>query len=283
LAAAGASPGWRRAAIDVSGDDGGSYARVGVVSAATPMGVARTVLPTGPADRWDRFATVEVELLSQAMWLESRPMLSVLAGANLALIGSEIVQFADAAAVAPGRFRLSGLLRGRLGSEAAIGGHGADERFVLLDRTTMLPFDPPLEALQRRFRFRAAGAGDAGAPALDIAAAGTALRPLAPAHLRLVASAGDVKGQWVRRSRLGFGWADFVDAPLGEASEAYRLDISLDGRPVRSLTLSSDNHVYAAADRVADGGGRLIGFTVSQLSAAVGPGLATTASILLPS
>jgi hypothetical protein len=216
------------------------------------------------------------------MWLESRPELSVLAGANLALIGDEILQFSDATAVSPGRFRLSGLLRGRLGSEAAIGGHAADERFVLLDRATMLPFDPPLEALQRAYRFRAAGTGDAAAPDSDAIARGVALQPLAPAHLALSVIGGDVVGRWVRRSRMGFGWADFVDAPLGEAGEAYRLDIILDGRPVRSLTLAAATHAYTSADRAADGGGTEVGFAVSQLSAAVGPGAVAAAEVRLP-
>lgn len=279
LAAAGRSEGWRRAAIDVSGDQGDSYVRAGTASAATPMGLAGTVLPPGPADCWDRHSAVEIAMLSEAMWLESRPALSVLSGANLALIGNEIVQFSEAEAIAVGRFRLSGLLRGRLGSEAAIVGHGADERFVLLDRTTMLPFDPPPDALQRAFRFRAAGAGDADAPALEVVARGAALRPLAPAHFRLAVSGGDVVAHWVRRSRLGFGWVDFVDAPLGEASEAYRLDIWLDGRPVRSLTLSSASHVYTSADRTADGGGTVVSMAVAQMSAAVGPGETTTGTV----
>jgi hypothetical protein len=105
---------------------------------------------------------------------------------------------------------------------------------------------------------------------------------LSPVRLRMAVSDGHVVAGWVRRSRSGFGWADFVDAPLAEADEAYRLDITLDGRPVRSLTLSENSYVYTAAERATDGGGAQVEFAVSQLSAAVGPGPAATARIDLP-
>lgn len=279
IAAAGASSGWRRAAVEASADAGISYAGIGTVTVATPLGSAVTRMPAGPVDVWDRFSAVEVELLADAMWLEGRPDGSVLAGSNLALVGNEIIQFANAEALAPRRFRLSGLLRGRSGTEAAIGGHVAGERFVLLDRMTLLPFDPPFEALGRALQFRSAGGGDVAASAVVAQAGGAALRPLSPAHLRLQSRAGDVVARWVRRSRAGFDWPDFVDAPLAEAGEFYRVEVTLDGRPARTRSVTLPEYVYTAADRAADGDGSVVGISVSQMSAAVGPGTAIRGSI----
>ncbi|MFZ4687733.1 MAG: phage tail baseplate protein [Polymorphobacter sp.] len=281
VAAAGASAGWRRAGVAVSSDDGVSYAGIGVAAPATVQGTALTALGTGAVAGWDRFASVDIHLLSDAMWLEGRPASAVLAGGNLALIGDELVQFAVAEPLGARRFRLSGLLRGRRGTEAAVVGHAAGERFVLLDPNALLPFDPPLEALGRSLRVRAEGAGDADTPPLVGLVGGRALRPLSPAHLRLFRSGDDIIARWVRRSRTGFGWSDFVDAPLGEAREAYRVDIALDGDAVRSETVTEPCFAYAAADRITDGGGSTLRVTVRQLSDAVGPGTPTTATLAL--
>ncbi len=281
IAGTGAAAGWRRALVEASSDAGASYAAIGLVEGGVPQGVATTTLAPGPRDLWDRHASVEVMLLSAAMWLESRSEVSVLAGGNLALVGSEIIQFSNAEALPGGRFRLSGLLRGRRGTEAAITGHGASERFVLLDTAALLPFDPPIEAIGRDYRFRAVGAGDLATPPITGIAGGRALLPLSPVHLRLFDVGGEVRARWTRRSRAGFGWSDFVDAPLGEAGEAYVVVVALDGRTARTVTVMQSNFTYSAADRSADGGGSMVSISIAQLSETVGPGDFATASITL--
>ncbi len=281
VAAAGAAGGWRRAGIAISQDDGTSYAPLGSIEGGTVLGQALTALPPGSGAGWDRFASVDVELVSAAMWLEGRPEASVLAGSNMALIGDEIVQFAVAEAIGPQRFRLSKLLRGQRGTEAAIFGHGSRERFVLLDAPAMLAFDPALEMIGRTARARAFGSGDAATPAVSAAVTGRALRPLAPVHLRIDREGDDLAARWVRRSRAGFGWTDFVDAPLGEASEAYRVTVVLDGRMVRTISTAAPQFAYPLADRLADGGGAEVAIGVAQTSAAVGPGESTWVTIRL--
>jgi hypothetical protein len=281
LAGAGASPAWRRASIEASGDEGARYSTVGTIESAVPQGVAINGLAAAPTAGWDRSSTVDVALLSDAMWLESRSPYSVLGGANLALLGDELIQFASAVALSTGRFRLSGLLRGRRGTEGAVADHVAGERFVLIDVAAMLAFDPPPEALGRQYRFRPTGTGDLATPFAAALVGGRGLKPLSPVHLRLDAAAGSVNAGWIRRSRAGFGWSDFVDAPLAEATEAYRVDVTIDGRPARTATTMTSNFTYTAADRAADGGGTIVGIAVAQLSESVGPGGFATASITL--
>jgi hypothetical protein len=225
----------------------------------------------GTSAGWDRFSSVDVMLLSDRMWLESRSERSVLAGANLALIGDEIIQFASAESIAPRIFRLSGLLRGRRGSESRIAGHAAGERFVLLDQAAMLACPFPGEALGTEVKLRSAGVEDGAAASIAAVVSGLALQPLSPAHLRLETIGGDVVATWIRRSRDGFGWADFVEAPLGESAEVYRVDILRDDRLVRQVEVFEARFVYSAAMQAVDGGGD-IAMTVRQLSAAVGPG-----------
>ncbi|WP_439532104.1 GTA baseplate fiber-binding domain-containing protein [Polymorphobacter sp.] len=279
VAAAGASAAWRRAGFEISRDGGASYAGGGLVSVPTAMGVASSVLAAGATAVWDVHNSVEVELLGVHMWLEGKSDVAVLQGANLALLGDELIQFGRAEATGPGRFRLSRLLRGRRGTEAAVAGHGTGERFVLLDSPAPVGLELGLEMLGQTVLARPTGAFDVGAGAEALVVRGTALLPLAPAHLRMARVGDDVVARWVRRSRGGFAWLDFVDAPLAEAVEAYRVRISLDGVVVREREVVAPGVRYAAADRVADGDGAVVGVEISQLSAAVGPGRPAVASL----
>ena len=269
LAAAGASPGWRRAGIALSSDRGESYAGAGEIGAPSAMGSTATALAAGSGDRWDRANSVEVVLLADAMWLESRSEAAVLGGANLAVIGGEVMQFAEATVLGARRFRLSGLLRGRRGS--AVAAHVAGSRFVMLDAERLLAVDPSPELLGRVLRVRAAGSGDAVTPAVEVTLTGNALRPLSPVFLQARSDGGDTVFSWVRRSRSGFAWSDAVDAPLGEAREAYRVELSA-GAAVRTATVERAEWRYTAAMRAADGTGAVT-LAVAQLGDVAGPGL----------
>jgi hypothetical protein len=226
LAAAGASAGWRRSPVEVSVDGGISWQDAGMIPAAVRMGYAVNRLPMQRAAGWDRSSFVEVELLNDAMWLESRPENSVLAGANLALMGDEVIQFARAEALSPRRFRLSGLLRGRRGSEWAVAGHAAGERFVMIDAAAMQALPLPLELLGQTMLLRAVGTGDlidGAAPPLAVTVGARGLQPLPPVHLRAKRHNGQLQISWIAQSRAGFGWSDLADVPAGEMRSAFRV------------------------------------------------------------
>lgn len=245
VAAAGAAPGWRRAAVEVSGDGGASWQLAGSASGPSVMGVALTALLPGQPWSWDAHGRVEVELLAEAMWLESRSRDALLGGANLALLGDELIQFADVEALGPRRFRLSGLLRGRRGTEHAMAGHGVGERFLLLDGAPLLAVTAPAEALGEVRLVRAAGVGDAGAPAISVGLGGEGLAPLAPVHLVATRSGGSLAARWVRRSRAGFGWPDFTDVPLAEDRELYLAELWQGGALVQSQSVAAAEAVFA--------------------------------------
>jgi hypothetical protein len=262
-----------------STDGGESFAAAGVLEGGTVIGSTMTVLPDSPCTSWDRHAWLDVELLADRDWLERRSEAAVLAGANLALVGNELIQFRDADALGPRRFRLRGLLRGRRGTEAAAAGHMIGERFVLVDQARMLPLDFPFEALGRQVLVRPAGVGDQAPIDVPVAVGGRALRPLAPVHLRAKWRGDDLELGWIRRSRAGFGWTDFVDAPLAEDTEAYLVEVRAQGRPVRQARVAEPRWVYALADRRNDGDTDHFEVLVAQLSAAAGPGSAATIQI----
>lgn len=283
LAAAGSSTGWRRADVVVSRDGGHSYSTLAAVDGAATLGVAAGVLSDGVTDRWDHVSTIEIDLLADSMALESASEAAVLAGANLALVGDEIVQFAHVEMLAARRFRLSALLRGRRGTEAATTGHVAGERFVLLDdRITAV--DLPVDAIGSTLWIKAVGPGEdtAALPPLTVVPTGAALQPLSPVALTVtLLPNGDRTIGWTRRSRAGFAWIDGADAPLGEEAEQYRITVTVGGVVTRSADVAETLWTYSAAAFAADGAvaGTSATIGVAQLSAIVGAGAAATRTI----
>lgn len=266
VAAAGVEPGWRRAELMASYDAGASWQGVGATAAPANMGSALTVLADGGSALLDGAGAFEVQLLNDKMWLEGRSDHALVGGANLAQLGSELIQFGRAESLGGGRFRLSRLLRGRMGTEWAAGGHQRGEDFLLIDLATLAILEPPGGLLGAAVRLLAVGRQDeAEGATASCTLAGEALRPLAPVHLRAERrSNGDIALSWVRRSRSGWVWKSGVDTPLGEEREAYRVDLIGSGLS-RSLELASPFFLYPEAQQVADGAAGLVSFHVAQI------------------
>ncbi|MFM2098609.1 MAG: hypothetical protein RLZZ366_148 [Pseudomonadota bacterium] len=281
--AAGISPGWRRAALLTSNDGGVSWIDAGQTAAPAIIGRSVAALGPGSSQLVDRINTVDVDLLNSVMTLTDANDAQLLAGANLAKIGGELIQFASAVPISPGRWRLSGLLRGRRGTEAAITGHGASETFVLIESAsvTLIDADRALPGVQ----VMATGIGDAISPPVATAAAvGAATRPLSPVQTRLVLlPSGDGLLSWIRRSRGGWRWNDGVDAPISEEREAYRVNLVPNVGASRIVETSLPTFTYAAVDRSADilAGATQITFLISQIGTR-GLSLPATLTISLP-
>lgn len=276
--AAGGAAAWRRADIMVSRDGGDSYGLAVSIGAPATIGTTLGALPDGATSRWDRRSAVEVELASPLADLQSVTEDAVLAGANLAAVGGEIVQFASVAALGGQRYRLSDLLRGRRGSEAATAGHVAGEVFVLLDARVAL-IDIPTEALGAAVSFKAVGPGEnaAALPVQTLVPRGIALRPLSPATVTVTLLAGGDRAiSWQRRSRAGYAWSDGTDAPLAEDSERYHVTVRGRGSVLREVDVTTPAWTYSADDFAAD---TVIAppqtVEVAQVSAVVGLGLPT--------
>jgi hypothetical protein len=217
------------------------------------MGVALDTLPPAGSALFDAISSLEVELINDAMWLEGRNDDALAAGANLAAVGDELIQFGAVDMIGERRFRLSRLLRGRRGTEWAAGSHVAGEPFTLITRETLAALEAPAGA---DAQVLASGVGDFPAAATaSLMVAGEGLRPPSPVHLRATETlGGDLAISWVRRSRQGWTWTDGADTPLGEESERYRLTIAGPGF-ARTAETIAPAFVYTAAAREADGPG----------------------------
>ena len=252
IAAAGAEPGWRGADLTASLDGGVSWQSIGRTAPPATMGSAQAALPPASTLLFDETGTFEVLLLNDAMWLSSASDDALVSGVNLAVIGGEIIQFGRAEPIGENRFRLGRLLRGRRGTEVAIAGHTADERFVLLQPATLLAYDAPAASIGGRFDLIATSIGDPAPVAVSATIAGRSVRPPAPVSFTATETGPDLLLTWIRRSRIGWVWQDGGDVPLGEEAERYELTIATGARIIRRETLLAPLFLYTAADQAAD-------------------------------
>ncbi|HYG27536.1 MAG TPA: glycoside hydrolase/phage tail family protein, partial [Caulobacteraceae bacterium] len=246
-------------------------------SQSAAVGETLNALEVGPLWRLDRASRLQVRL--EGALLESRELDAVLAGANaLAVFTSagewEVVQFTTATAIAQDCWELSGLLRGQCGSDAAMAPTAAGAPVVLLDealaRASVALGERGLPLIWR--------AAPAGGPAAGLAMTeaaftwrGLALRPWAPAHLRVAEETGGLAITWVRRARL---YGDLWDAepPLSEESERYLVEV-LDGEVVvRAEEVTEPAFLYTTAMQAEDGAATAV--RVAQYSASFGWGAA---------
>ena len=177
----------------------------------------------------DRRGVFEVVLAHADMELGDADAAGLDRGGNLALLGDELVQFGRAEPLGGARWRLSRLLRGRRGTEAA-GLQAVGDRFVLLAAEAPRTFDLPLSVLGREVRVMASGVGDETPVETRCVMHGASVVPPSPVHLRFATETdGSATVRWTRRSRSGWRWIDGVDAPLVEEVEAYRVTVTAGG------------------------------------------------------
>ncbi len=187
------------------------------------IGAAESVLPKASPLLFDRHGTVDVALVGTDIALQDATMRQLAAGANRALLGDELIQFATAEPLGSGTWRLSGLWRGRGGTEQAVGTHQVGEAFVLLDGSGTV-LDPALIGTSSTSQVVAIGLADPAPVRAEIMLRGIGHRPPSPVHPRWI-SLPQVGWRlaWTRRARGGWLWLDGVEVPLAEQVEAYEI------------------------------------------------------------
>ncbi|WP_281301831.1 MULTISPECIES: phage tail protein [unclassified Iodidimonas] len=289
-------PGWPGAAL-YSSADGSAWAQAGRALSEAAWGAAANALgaPRSPFGT-DEENSLTVFMTTGGERLESVTQEALVNGANAALVlkangEPEIIQFRDVSLNPNGSWTLTGLLRGRRGTDVFVEGHAAGELFALLDPDDVETLVTALGDLGLARFWRAVGFGTLfeDGETLVQSHTGRDLKPYAPWNVRAVKSGSpaDITLTWVRRTRIGGELKDGTGVvPLGEASEAYQIDI-LDGpggAVKRTLTASSPSVVYANADILADFGAVpvALSFAVYQLSEVAGRGFPRAVTIEIP-
>lgn len=222
---------YRGAALFRSLDDGSSFSQVcGATNEAT-IGTLVTAPGDADWDTWEGGDSLRIELLTGSF--SSATDDAVLAGANALAVGQdgrwEIIQFQTATHVQAEIWTLSGLLRGRRGTEHNIGTALPGDTVVLVSGPGIVRASMPITAVGRPYLYRSLGTGVGLDQATDDTFAGhaEALKPFSPADFvgdqDLVTSLWTLS--WIRRGRLGQTLASGIDVPLSEDSENYEVDI----------------------------------------------------------
>lgn len=232
-AAAGYLRGWAGARVFRSTDDGVTFTVVRDVTRQATMGRAQTSLGNYlGGNTVDELNEVTVTLNSGELASTTRALL--LNNANAAVLADEVLQFQRAELVTGTTYRLTGLLRGRLGTERAMGQHKVGDRFVLLDEAGLYRLADALSMRNNEQVYKAVtfGLSLEDASPVDATNRGTSQMPLSPVHLKVYRQVdGTFKAEWIRRTRYDGSWLPGVDVPLGEATEAYLVEV-LDGENV---------------------------------------------------
>jgi hypothetical protein len=249
-AASATSANWRGAALYVDHGDGQLQPLGPSGRARSVIGQAETVLAPASPLLFDRGPGVTVALVDPAMDLADADCRQLALGANRALLGGELVQFARAAPLGSGRWRLTRLLRGRGGTEGAIAAHVLGEPFVLIDGP-LTALDSAQVGVEPAAQIAAVGLADHNPVVASIALRGITRRPLAPVHPRVRQLVEGLELTWTRRARGAWAWTDGVDAPLHEQTERYLVTLGDPATPLAVWELAEPRLVLSAATRAA--------------------------------
>lgn len=276
-AGAGLSAGWRGASVFRSSDGGATYDETGAMVSEAVIGTVVGTLwnQNFHPNVFDEGTLISIELVRGV--LTSAPEATVLEGANFIMIGAEVMQFKTANLYATNSYTLSGLLRGRRGTEWAMSGHAAaGERAVLLSAAALRRFPSDLGAA-RLYKPVSIGRTIQQTIAQPFTYTGVNQVPFAPVHLGGGRAGGDLTITWFRRSRQGVNLPWNYDPPLAETVESYDVEIWNAAFTVLRRTVASvatPTTLYTAAQQAADSGGVLAsyGVRVFQRHATLGRG-----------
>jgi len=280
--AATADPWARNYVVYISPDSDGFQLR-STIQIEAIVGRLVSPLTKGVSGRWDNASEIYVEIANGSFQGRSRTL--VLGGANLLALESdigsfELVQFQDAELQPDGRWLISTLLRGQLGTEAEMNsGSSVGKRVVLMNNA--------VKAVELFPGERGLSLNWCVGPATETISSpsfvkfthlntGRNREMLSPVHVRRSkTSTGDFEYTWIRRGRINADNWDDTEIPLDAAAEAYQIQIiGPDENIKREFVSNSPLFAYPLNDRVADFGSALVGFRVhiAQLSETGTPG-----------
>ncbi len=243
------------------------------------FGVTMNALLRSAPGRWDRGHGVLVKFSDD---VQARSELDVLNGGNAAAIRTttgnwEVFQFSGAELQDDGLYRLSGLLRGQVGTEWMIPDlwPAGSEVIILGVGVEQIELAHSARGLLRNYRVGPANRSvtDSAYTQVSHSFDGVGLRPYTPVHLRNKSdSAGGVALSWVRRTRVdGDSWQS-LEVPLGEDIERYHLQVWDGPNLLREAETATPAWIYNADDIALDGASGVLSVEIAQISERYGIG-----------
>lgn len=257
-------------------------------------------LPPPPAGPFALDWKTKLIVLPAVSWFDVDPITDedLWAGANVCMVGNEVIQFRDCLENEDGTWTLWNLLRARRGTEYATDNHIAGERFIFLNATTITTQGDLINSRGQARFFKGVGRGKSlpETPVLQIAYEPRDLMPYAPVDIRRHFVTGDdVEVVWSRRGRYGGNMQDGTgEVPLAEKSERYEAyvlnapfsgDLSRGAPPtnyLRKYETTTPTFIYTKDEQDIDGFAPLsstLHVVIYQLSDSVGRGFPGPRSI----
>jgi len=265
--------------------DGVTFTSVATVPVEAKIGSASTVLSDGPTGWIDAASAVDIVIFEGD--LSSVTEAQLLGGSNVALLGDEIIGFQTATLVGGAVYRLSNLLRGLRNTEFATTTHELDERFLLIESTTVRFLDFNLSGRGTTRTYKAVPASGSLVDAVPTTITREARNsiPLSPSAVSASkvtpGTNEDTLFEWLRRTRRIHNWWDWSAGILDEDEETYELDFYEDNTfatlvVTKSVTISPFGTVpsftYSEAEQSSDGltPGDSFNLEIFQVSPATG-------------
>jgi len=291
VAMAGVSDGWPGGSLYQSADGGATWSDLADAGApGATIGTASNALAVVDSRLLDSRSLLAVTLATGDLYSVS--LLNLLNGGNTLAYGAngrwEIIGAMTCTPGGGNAYVLSNLLRGRFGTEWAMGLHAIGDTVVLLDDADLQWLALSSSAISQARLYRAITFGSDISTDSDRSFTYSAvnLLPLSPIALtgNRNPSSNDWTLTWIRRTRSGGEWRDGMDVDLGETSERYEIDIYASGAYAsvkRTIATTSPVAAYSSADQVTDFGSNqaTIYLKIYQLSDSIGRGYPLTASL----
>lgn len=278
-AATGYTNGWPGAVLVRSADGGQTWEDLQAYTGKGGIGYALGILQASNGYLIDQ-GSLAVGFLSGEPESITRDQL--LTGYNYAAYGVngrwEIVRFQTATLNPDNSYTLSGFVRGDKGTEWATGLHVAGDYFILLDDPDNAFIGTAVQTigLARDYRAVTSGASVDDAENTSFTYNGVNLECLSPVSVRATRDgSGNLSATFTRRSRLGSTWwSSGVEAPVGETTQAYEIDVMSGLTVKRTIASATPAFSYSAANQTTDFGSAQasITFRIYQLSEIVGRG-----------
>jgi hypothetical protein len=186
---------------------------------------------------------------------------------NAVLIGDEVLAFRDAVNSSGVSWDLDTFLRGQRGTDYGVSTHVVNDAFTRLEvgKLVRVALADDYIGSTIYYKFVTLGQLAADVEPSSFVYAGNAYEPYSVTHLTIVdAGGGSWDLTWVRRTRVGGAWRDFIESPLSEDTEEYTVEV------YTGATLNSTTTVTSESATVSASSGDTV--IVYQNSATTGPG-----------
>jgi hypothetical protein len=245
----GADRPWPGGALYRSLDGGTTYS---VQDSATLEGITGTVataIADADAHVLDTSTVITVVLNDGSLLSVSD--VALYNGANVCVLGTEVLAFGVATLVAPHTYELTRLLRGRRGTEDQTGAHGDGETFVLLEVSVhSVAMTLSDRNISRPYKAVTAGQFIADATPVTFTPTAENLNPWTIANPVATHSGSDWMFSWYMRSRFSGEWTSGQGIGFDVDFRGFRVDIFTNGTyatVVRSTLTDGGNPLDAEA------------------------------------